>query len=260
MYDIGSVNIISFIEDQTVKLPRFQRKQTWDDKRNFELCISVFKEFPMGVCILNLETDARGRTTKWLLDGRQRHNALQLIWDDPETIHQWAKKWVGFKNSDQPADLAEKYWVKIREYLEDDEDEEEADSEPVGDSNREEVGEIVLDEDEASAEADDGDQEITVDLTKQRLDFLLEVIQLIHNKTAKHSGFTRPFDFTQHIANLPYMETAGGKTSLSCRKLKTFINEYEQWCKNESEDVEQRGSFRRFYRPAIRWTMLYKPR
>lgn len=48
MYEIRPESIKTFITDRNVKLPRFQRKQTWDDKKNFQLCISLFKEYPIG--------------------------------------------------------------------------------------------------------------------------------------------------------------------------------------------------------------------
>lgn len=118
MYEIRPESLKSFIEDTNIKLPRFQRKQTWDDKKNFELVISIFKEYPMGVSILNVE-DADGIKTRWLLDGRQRRNALLKFYEDPENIYLWAKKYLGLKANDQLQDVDEKFWNSISEYLED---------------------------------------------------------------------------------------------------------------------------------------------
>jgi Protein of unknown function DUF262/HNH endonuclease len=244
MYEIRPESISTFIEDSSIKLPRFQRKQTWDDKRNFELCISIFKEFPMGVCILNVESEANGRTTKWLLDGRQRRNALTKIWEDPENIYQWAKKWIGFKANDQLADVAEKFREKIQDYLEDDQDEVEKASEVA-----EQASDPASAEELSIPDASDGADsaiDITIDLSKRGVEFLLEIIQLIHNKTVKYSGFTRPFDFTKYISNLPYQEFTNGKASLSCKKLKSFIDEYQRWCRDNSEDQELVNSFKLF--------------
>ena len=78
MYEIRPESIKTFITDRNVKLPRFQRKQTWDDKKNFQLCISLFKEYPIGVSILSVD-ESKGRTIRWLLDGRQRKNALAMM-------------------------------------------------------------------------------------------------------------------------------------------------------------------------------------
>ena len=65
-YRIEPMPVISFLEDNEMKLPRFQRKATWDAMQRFELCISVFQEYPVGVVIVNKE-----QKTSWLLDGRQ---------------------------------------------------------------------------------------------------------------------------------------------------------------------------------------------
>lgn len=119
MYKIKPENVKAFITDRGIKLPRFQRKQTWDEKKNFQLCISVFKHYPIGVCILSRES-GKNSSFRWLLDGRQRKNALTMMYKDPENIYNWARKFIKFKNSDQPDELSEKFWDKINEYLEED--------------------------------------------------------------------------------------------------------------------------------------------
>ena len=78
MYEIRPESIKTFITDRNVRLPRFQRKQTWNSKKNFQLCISLFKEYPIGVTILSVE-ESKGKNVRWLLDGRQRKNALLQI-------------------------------------------------------------------------------------------------------------------------------------------------------------------------------------
>ena len=110
MYSIKPESLKTFIENVDIKLPRFQRKQTWDPKSNFKLCISIFKEYPIGVCILNTEIDEKTkRHTKWLLDGRQRRNALTKFFNDPEEIYMWAIKFIGIKKNDQPYAVEEKF-------------------------------------------------------------------------------------------------------------------------------------------------------
>ncbi|MDT8718070.1 DUF262 domain-containing protein [Clostridium sp. 19966] len=59
-----------------MKLPRFQRKQTWKPTDNFKLCISVFKGYPIGVVIIN--SCNKPDRIDWLLDGRQRRHALDF--------------------------------------------------------------------------------------------------------------------------------------------------------------------------------------
>ncbi len=167
MYEIRPETVKTFITDRNVKLPRFQRKQTWDEKKNFQLCISLFKEYPIGVCILSVD-ESKGKTVRWLLDGRQRKNALTMIHDDPENIYNWAKKFIRFKNSDQPNELEEKYWEKINEYIEADADEEfEAVTRENGDDDSE-VNEINAEE--------------NIDESTYGLELLLEIIKIIHNK------------------------------------------------------------------------------
>jgi hypothetical protein len=242
MYEIRPESIKTFIEDTSIKLPRFQRKQTWDGKKNFELCISIFKQFPMGVCILNVELD-QGRSTKWLLDGRQRRNALTRMWEDPENIYEWAKKWIGFKTSAQPHEVEEQFWAKVNDYLE--EEELDATTEPSDEPVEPENGPEGSDD---SSESDDALTAVeTLDTTKNNLDFLLEILLLIHNKTSKHSGFTRPFDFSKIITNLPYEATAAnGKAILSSKRLKTFVYQYKSWSADEGIESEEVASLKRF--------------
>ena len=169
MYEIRPESLKSFIEDTNIKLPRFQRKQTWDDKKNFELVVSIFKEYPMGVSILNVE-DADGVKTRWLLDGRQRRNALSKFYEDPENVYLWAKKYLGLKANDQLQDVDEKFWTSINEYLEEDEVEEE-ERESEADNNFELVN-----------ENDDAERPI-YDSAKTGLELLLHIIKMTHNKT-----------------------------------------------------------------------------
>ena len=46
MYQVRPENIGSFIDDHSIRFPRFQRKQTWKADKNIKLAISVFK--PLG--------------------------------------------------------------------------------------------------------------------------------------------------------------------------------------------------------------------
>ncbi len=167
MYEIRPESIKTFITDRNVKLPRFQRKQTWDEKKNFQLCISLFKEYPIGVTILSVDEN-KGKTIRWLLDGRQRKNALVMMYDDPENIYNWAKRFIGFKNSDQPSELEEKFTAKINEYIEADLDDE--------------AGIDETDGTEDDSEMREDDNENIILNTTYGLDFLLDIIKMIHNK------------------------------------------------------------------------------
>lgn len=231
MYEIRPESIKTFITDRNVKLPRFQRKQTWDEKKNFQLCISLFKEYPIGVCILSVEEN-KGKTVRWLLDGRQRKNALAMMYDDPENIYNWAKRFIGFKNSDQPSEIEEKFIAKINEYIEADLDEE---FEVVATEN--------MDDD---SEASEDNNEEVIDTSAYGLDLLLDIIKIIHNKQKRNTGFTKPFDFTKYVNRLPYIENDVQGIKLSSRKVKTFIDEYRKYCDDEYIDYDDAKSFYKF--------------
>ena len=236
MYEIRPETVKTFVLDKNIKLPRFQRKQTWDEKKNFQLCISLFKEYPMGVTILSVE-EKDGKTIRWLLDGRQRKNALLQMYEDPENIYNWARKFIGFKNNNQPSEIDEMFWNKINEYIEySDEDEDE-------DANNH------------FAEADSNDIDTTEGVEsnepsylreKNGLDFLLEIIKIIHNKSKNNTGFTKPFDICNCVKRLPYVDISQGDDKLSSRKLKIFLDEYRNYCNVEDCDYEKSESFYNF--------------
>lgn len=234
MYEIRPESIKTYIKDENIKLPRFQRKQTWDDKKNFKLCVSIFKEYPIGVSILSIER-YNNKTTRWLLDGRQRRNALLKMDEDPENVYLWAKKFIGFKDKMQPQEVEEKFWNKINEYLELDSETEEID-----------VEEVIENEDEQTNELDDEttyEDDVESELSKNGLDLLLQIILLVHNKSNKYSGFSKPFDFTKYIEGLPYIESKKGKETLVSKKIKSFINEYKIYCKDNDIDYDLEKSF-----------------
>lgn len=231
MYEIRPESIKTFITDRNVKLPRFQRKQTWDEKKNFQLCISLFKEYPIGVSILSVD-EGKGRTVRWLLDGRQRKNALSMMYDDPENIYNWAKKFIGFKNSDQPSEVEEKFYIKINEYIEADLDEEFESATELGEDD--------------SEGAESGEDDLNINA--YGLELLVEIIKIIHNRQKKnrYTGFTKPFDFTKYVEKLPYIESDITGTKLSSRRVKTFIDEYRKYCDDEYIDFENEKSFVQF--------------
>ncbi|SHO48698.1 DUF262 domain-containing protein [Anaerocolumna xylanovorans] len=231
MYEIRPESIKTFITDRNVKLPRFQRKQTWEEKKNFQLCISLFKEYPVGVCILSVD-ESKGKIVRWLLDGRQRKNALVMMYDDPENIYNWAKRFIGFKNSDQPSEIEEKFNFKISEYIEAELDD---DFEMTQLDPGEDVSEAVNDE-----------KDDNIDANAYGLELLLEIIKVIHNKQKKNTGFTKPFDFTKYVNRLPYLEVDLTGTKLSSRRVKTFIDEYRKYCDDEYINYDDEKSFYKF--------------
>jgi len=231
MYEIRPETVKAFIQDNNIRLPRFQRKQTWNEKKNFELCVSLFKEYPIGVCILSIDNDS-GRKVRWLLDGRQRKNALSLIYEDPENIYNWGKKFINFFNGDQPYVVEDKFWEKINEYLEEDIDD-----------NEENINTPLILEDEIDTTEPIETDIQAADLTKDNMTLLLEIIKIFHNKYARGTGFTKPFDFIKYIEKLPFVEMVKGQEKLSCKKLKLFLDEYKNRLRIEGLYEESVDSF-----------------
>jgi hypothetical protein len=231
MYEIRPESVKTFLSDKSIKLPRYQRKQTWDDKKNFELAISLFRGYPLGVVVLNKELNKK--VSKWLIDGRQRRNALQQMSKDPEVIYKWAKKYLGFKTNAQPEDIREIYYEKIEEYLGRDEEEvdEENENNEQDDVFTEGINELASTLEEINMESETDDELINDDLAEEEvtlsgIDLLLKIILLTHKLGKYSSQFTRPFDFSEHFHNLDYVGTLEGKTLLSSAKLRQWIDYY----------------------------------
>ncbi len=216
MYEIRPEKVKAFIEDREIELPRFQRKQTWDEKKNYELCMSVFRGYPIGVTIIS-NSDGK----KYLLDGRQRRTALRMLGADPENVYIWAQKYLGLKNNDQPYEVEEKFRDAISEFLENDEDDEVATSGSTA-SDATAFDDVS---DDTAGEDDESDSTI-----KQGTDFLLQIIKAVHKKTKKNSGFTRPFDFSKYVEKLEYVIEDSNGITLSSIDLKEFIESYLLYC------------------------------
>lgn len=233
MYEVRPEIAKTFITDRSIILPRFQRKQTWDEKKNFLLCISVFKGYPMGVCIINTEKEA-GKTKRILLDGRQRRNALIQMYENPEVIGIWAKKYLGFKQSIDQYELSDLFYDKINTYLEEDE---------------EDANDVVdVSDDEQEDVYDDSDDELT-NMTNLEggnggLKLLLDVIVLTYKKTKHATGFTAPFDFTKLMKQLPYIDQDETNDYIvNGKKVKSFIAEYRNDCDNNDLDYEGNSDY-----------------
>lgn len=254
MYHIKPESIKAFLDDNTIRFPRFQRKQTWKSEQNFKLAISVFKDFPLGVTIIN-KARYNGKSTRWLLDGRQRRHALLQMNANPENIYDWGKGFIGIKPQDQPADIKTKFWEVVESYLNDgDEDgfndarlkaiqQGEGEFQFGGKTYKiDSIEDEVLDdmsegfEEERDIDTDNLQDSALTDEYKHdlwgNLESLLFVLKTVHKKTSSKSGFTQPFDFRKLIPQLPYVD---GK-ALSGRKLKTFIDEYLNFCREGSEE------------------------
>lgn len=246
MYQIRSESAKTLIEDRNIRLPRFQRKQTWDVKKNFKLSISIFKNYPIGICVIN-EEKGKHRNTKWLLDGRQRRNALELMLQNPEEIYEWSRAFLKIKNGDQQDEIEEKFWLAIEDHLENDEGEEEVkDNKQHIDTESE--SEFEEDEDEfyndAESEIAAGiESTIQVNQEKDDLKFLLKIILVCHNKKRNGTGFSLPFNFTKYISNLEYAEHNSGYIKLNGKKLVSFIRNFKKNCYDEGIEEINKQDF-----------------
>jgi len=235
LYEIRPESVKTFIEDPRIKLPRFQRKQTWDEKKNFKLCISLFNKYPIGVSVIDHSQSGTGNV-KYLLDGRQRRNALKLMIEDPEKIYDWAKKFIGFKTNDSEDEVQTQFWSAIYEHLEMEELDEknsfqqyqEDDSEPNEGSN-ENLYDSTLDVNYHSI-----NPSIQKPSHFNNLMPLCRIIKSIHKRNNTGSGFTRPFNFCKFINHLPYVDNSNGSNFISSRKLKIFIKDFLTYIQTEN--------------------------
>ena len=230
MYEIKPQSLKTFIEDTSIKLPRFQRKKTWNPEKNFLLAVSVFKGYPLGVSILNIEKGPDKKQTKWLLDGRQRRTALTEMYNDPEQIYLWAKKYVKFNSSNSENEVILKFIEKVNEYIELDVE----NTEVIENSDN-----TLLDID--NIEPINSDNAM---LKNSGLQLLARLIRLSHGNNKKNSGLTMPFDFSKFFSNLYYREKDG---SMSCKKIKSLMKQYKDFCSDEDCDYSDKESFIYFY-------------
>jgi hypothetical protein len=111
-YEYDSYEALSFVNDSAIRLPRFQRKRSWDEAKGFGLVVSLIKKYPLGVVVLN-----KDKATKWLLDGRQRRWALGAMLDDPQVVYRWCCRFLKIKTKDTPKDFRVKYWDGLSQYI-----------------------------------------------------------------------------------------------------------------------------------------------
>ncbi|MGN9163060.1 DUF262 domain-containing protein [Clostridium sulfidigenes] len=211
-YSIVENSTNSFIENRSIKLPRFQRKQTWKPTDNFKLCISVFKGYPIGVVIIN--SCNKPDRIDWLLDGRQRRNALKLIKENPVELYHWAKKFANFNYTESEEELKKKFWSAIDVYLQN-----EFGSNSDDDNN---------DESDISEESDDSEDieySFNVETQYSSLKSLLDLILIIHPYRNKKTRFEKMFLFDGIIpeAELDYTKNIDGEYIVDSEKLKKHI-------------------------------------
>ena len=235
-YEIRPDSVKQFLNDRGIQLPRFQRKQTWDEKKNFQLVISIFKDYPMGVCIVSNEKSGN-KPARFLLDGRQRRNVFKTMYDNPDEICVWAKKFLGYKNSDDILELRDLFDNKVNEYLENDE---ELNSQIEHDDVCEDE---TIDEETLPDEITDENHGYDYGTG---LDLLFKIISTFYKVTKHYTGFSLPFDFNKLLQRVSYVDYVPDVVyKINGTKLKTFIDEYRKDCDNNS--VEYDASPETFY-------------
>ncbi len=208
---IESEALVPFLLESKIKLPRFQRKATWKEDQKFQLCTSVFKGYPVGVVIYNKTKDAY-----WLLDGRQRRNALKTAWENPVVLYKYARAFLKFNANAQPDEIRDLFWVKVNSFLQKDKSEEKDDSSDVINFEDDESVEIAIDPEEQ----------------KSNLKTLLDLILMVHKVTGDRSAWEKRFDFSKFFSYLPYMTNK----KIDPLKLKKWLVEWQPENLNPDKD------------------------
>lgn len=228
-YIIEPMPLISFLEESKLRLPRFQRKATWDKKQNFELAISVFQDYPVGVVIVNQE-----QKISWLLDGRQRRSALSTMRDNPVELYEWARSYIGFGKTADELEVKTKYWEKVERYLQ---------TEEATEDNEDGVNQY---------EDDDGisqdEEENSFDSTKQRkgLQTLLDIILMVHQNKPSGSKWEQTFDFRKYFPRLKYAPIKNN-SKIDPRALRRFILELLKAIDQENDGERTQDFFVEYY-------------
>ena len=214
-YSIETRTVTEFVTAKNIRLPRFQRKSTWEPSKNFELAISMFKEYPLGVIVIN---DEKG--TSWLLDGRQRRNALKELRDNPDKVYDAARSYIKFKPTESEDILKRSFWKKVDSYLLVDED----------------------NTDDPDNLAEDSTDDIQCDINRERqregLEVLLDIILMVHQKKKdKESGrmygkWERLFKLDKYLSNLSYA-TKRDNFHINPEELHSFLLTVAQRAEND---------------------------
>ena len=221
-YNIEPMELISFVEDNKLKLPRFQRKTTWDKKQNFELAISVFQDYPVGVVIINRE-----QKSSWLLDGRQRRTALSIMRENPAELYEWAKSYLGFSKTADELEVTKRYWDKVERYLL---------TEESTDKKTDTNDEGTYEDNEDAADYSSNANQDSFDSHKQRagLKILLGLILMIHQNKPSGSKWEKLFDFKDCFQLLRYAPQKNN-SKIDPRLLRRFLVDLISDCDKDND-------------------------
>ena len=219
-YNIETRSITEFVTDSKIKLPRFQRKSTWSAKQNFELAISIFQEYPVGVVIINDEGH-----TSWLLDGRQRRSALKNLRANPDMVYDWARKYIKFKANQDIVEVKEMFWERIDAYLQQEENDDE--------DNYGIESDLVS---EPDLFAEEQDEDINKWRQRDGLNTLLEIILMVHQKTSNGGKWERIFTELDKSLERPQYAPKRENFKIIPESLRQFLLEYNKKVGNPTKE------------------------
>ncbi len=244
MYKIGSPSVKEIAADGQILLPRFQRKKSWSASRRFELCISLFSDYPMGTIVVKNEESPDG-TKKWLLDGRQRRDTFVDMFN-PDNIYFWAQKYLKLQSRLQRDEVRRRFEEIVTDYLQFD-DSDETDGEATSSHNSVDVYEEDLstpvDETEIDVSENGGHDAQQIKSVFERhkgLEKLADIICNVHpiRKKGSHyvSNFTEPFFFGDSV-KMSYIEKDDdGKNYVDSAKLVKWISNHTEAIKDSKID------------------------
>lgn len=236
-YEFAPLPLSNFLDRKFV-FPRFQRRSVWKDNQNFELLLSLFKGYPLGVVIVSSE-EIEGNKHNYLLDGRQRRTCLQQIQKNPEYIYDWAKKYCKLKSTDSVDEVSDKFWSKVDQFFYQDHESDETVTELEDQSS----------DFDFTYDSDDIDSESIEKVELGGLSSLLQVIQGIHPKKPKESGLTSPFKLGVDIKNAPARITIDREIGnriekvLSGAKCSELYRALHKWLSNEELDFNETNTW-----------------
>lgn len=238
MYKIDSLTLKQYVEDEFIKIPRFQRAKTWKTRQFFELVLSIFKGYPLGCIILcQHKSDNRGREERWLIDGRQRYSTVKEIFNNPVIIYEWAKKYLEIKDGQSDSEIEDKFWTIVEEFTNYD---------PNDKSDDEPDESDILDEDGESLILNENAKQLVANTTKEDLKSLIQFITFCKRyKKSGSYGLTSVFDIRKYVEYNGQCKSKilGNDNNLSCQKIKSLIKQYKDTCKADGKDYKIKENF-----------------
>ncbi len=208
-YEIYPLSGKMYLEDRQIKLPRFQRKSTWKPKQRFELVLSIFKNYPIGSSIIYSENQGGKVVAKWLLDGRQRRETLEMMYSNPENIYEWATKTFNFGDQNS---FPENFYSFVEDFNEKEYDDEER---------------IEEDKDNQTEQEVTTGYEYNGDLSN--LAKLLYICKFLKGRNGARSGITSLFNFKKYLndsLNLKNQLFTDDFLQIDGKKLRVFLRNF----------------------------------